>query len=187
MENEIYVARIEGISPLLINRPSEMIIAAKSKERKIDSATPREIAEGKLYKDKDNKIFIPDIYLKNCLVEAGKAIKISGKGSSRATYSKIIGYAVEINPMEIPLVSSEFEVYSVLAVNPNTKGRVMLHRPIFHSWSLDFEIHFDEKEIPQDDLKNCLDIGGRTVGIGDWRPAKKGRFGKLHVTYWQKK
>ena len=31
-------------------------------------------------------------------------------------------------------------------------------------------------------MKNILDYGGQYVGIGDWRPEKKGKYGKFIVT-----
>ena len=43
----------------------------------------------------------------------------------------------------------------------------------------------DEEQIEVPVMKELFDIAGRIVGIGDWRPAKKGRFGKFQVTNWK--
>ncbi len=176
-----YNVTITGISPLLMNRPS-MLIGDISKEKTQANILPREQASEKIY-EIDGKLYQPETHIKGSLVEAGKNQKVVGKG--KATYSKIVGYAVEVNPYEIIHKKQKWEVFSVLAVNPNTKGRNILHRPILKEWELDFEVTFDEEQVSAIVLKEIFERAGKIVGIGDWRPAKKGRFGKFQVTSWK--
>ena len=179
-----YNVTIEGISPLLMNRPSALI-GDISKSRSQKEETPQEMATQKLYANDKGKLYQPETHLKGALVEAGKGQKVVGSGKS--TYSKIVGYAVEINPFEIEHKIQEWKPYSVLAVNPSTKGRNLLHRPMLEKWELDFEVTFDEDQVPASIMKELFDKAGKFVGIGDWRPAKKGRFGKFQVTSWKEK
>jgi len=177
-----YNVTITGISPLLMNRPSQLI-GDISKEKTQKDETPTVHAEKKLYIDSEGKLYQPETHIKGSLVEAGKDQKVVGKGKS--TYSKIVGYAVEINPFEIIHKNQNWIPYSVLAVNPSTRGRNMLHRPMLKKWELDFEVTFDEEQVPASILKEIFERAGKFVGIGDWRPAKKGRFGKFQVTNWK--
>jgi len=179
---QTYKATIEGISPLLMNRPSAMI-GDISKDKKPFSDDAKNDASEKLYVNKEGKLYQPSTHLQGALIEAGKHKKVVGKGKS--TYSKIVGYAVSINPFEILHKNQEWEVFSILAVNPNTKGRNLLHRPILKKWKLTFEICFDETEIAPSIMKELLDIAGRIAGIGDWRPSKKGPYGKFQVIEWK--
>jgi len=176
-----YNVTITGTSPLLMNRPSALI-GDISKEKTQKDETPEKQAEKKLY-EIDGKLYQPETHIKGSLVEAGKDQKVVGKGKS--TYSKIVGYAVEINPFEIIHKKQKWTPYSVLAVNPSTRGRNLLHRPMLKEWELDFEVTFDEEQIPASILKEIMERAGKFVGIGDWRPAKKGRFGKFQVTSWK--
>ena len=162
-----------------MNRPSTLI-GDISKEKTQKDEAPREQAEKKLYVNEAGKLYQPETHIKGSLVEAGKDQKVVGKG--KATYSKIVGYAVEINPFEIEHKKQKWKPYSVLAVNPSTRGRYLLHRPMLEEWELDFEATFDEEQIPASILKEVFERAGKSVGIGDWRPAKKGRFGKFQVT-----
>jgi len=179
-----YNVTIEGISPLLMNRPSQLDIGDKSKDVKRETQTPEEIAERKLYTDAKGKVYIPATWFQGTIIEAGKQKKMMGKGSAKATYSKVAGSGVEINPFEIVL-NTKWKVFSILAVNPTTKGRNVLHRPQFDTWKVDFECGFDENQIEVPVMKELFDIAGRSVGVGDWRPAKKGRFGKFQVVQWK--
>ena len=168
---------IKGISPLLVNRFRDKTIEGKSKKR--TGATIDEEIENKLWIH-NKEISIPGVYIRNSLIEAGKQFKIVGKG--KATYSKLIGATVEVNPEKITLKPQKYEVFSIAAVNPSTKGRVMTHRPRFNEWNLNFEIVLNDDGIPTEVINEELEYAGRYVGIGDWRPAKKGMFGKFMIT-----
>jgi len=174
-----YKTTIQGISPLLMNRPSAMI-GDISKDKKPFENNPQGQAENKLYVNPKGKLYQPSTHIYGALIEAGKKKKVVGKGKS--TYSKIVGYAVQINPFEIEHKKQKWEIFSILAVNPNTKGRNLLHRPILKEWELSFEITFDETEIAPSIMKELLDIAGKVAGLGDWRPQKKGPYGKFMVT-----
>ena len=171
---------IKGISPLLMNRPSLLEISDKAKRKMSGVDEEEKQFIEKQYRTDKGELFTPDTHIKGALVEAGKNIKVKGKG--KATYSKIIGYAVIIEPSQIIHKIQKIEKHVVLAVNPNTKGRNPLCRPMLKEWKLDFELEFDGDEIPEEVLKEALDYAGKRVGIGDWRPAKKGTFGRFIVT-----
>ena len=184
---EVYRVKIEGTSPLLMNRPNQLDIADKSKNVKRETKTVEELAADKLYVDAVGKIYIPATWFQGTIVEGGKAKKMGGKGSSKATYSKVAGSCVEVNPFELIITPQTWKPFSVLTVNPSTKGRNMTHRPQFEKWGVEFEVTIDEEQIEPYVLKEILDIAGKTVGVGDWRPQKKGRFGRFMVILFEKK
>lgn len=177
-----YNVTINGITPLLMNRPSALI-GDISKEKTQKDETPEDKAKEKLYINDNGKLYQPATHIRGALVESGKNQKVVGKGKS--TYSKIVGYAVEIEPYEILHKKQKWAVHSVLAVNPTTRGRNLLHRPILKEWELDFNVNFDEEQIPATILKEIFDRAGKISGLGDWRPNKKGTFGKFQVTSWK--
>jgi len=179
MEETIHVC-IEGISPLLMNRPNMLEIGNKAKVKLAGVDILKKQFKDKQYRTSKDELFTPETHIKGALVDAGKSVKVTGKG--KATYSKIIGYAVIVHPAQILHEITDVKEYTVLAVNPNTRGRSPLCRPMLPNWRLCFEVIYDSDEIPKEALKECLDIAGKRVGIGDWRPAKKGTFGRFIVT-----
>jgi len=182
---KIYNVTIEGTTPLLMNRPSMLDIGDKSKDVKRETKTKEEISEGKLYVDLEGRIYLPSTWFRGALVEAGKQKKMSGKGSAKATYSKAVGSFVSVEPFELLVKNPKWETFSILAVNPTTKGRNVLNRPQFKNWEVDLEVHFEEEQIEPSVMKELFDMAGKSVGVGDWRPAKKGMFGKFQVTSWK--
>jgi len=179
MEKTVNVT-IKGISPLLMNRPNMLEISDKAKRKLAGVDLLNQQFKNKQYQTDKGELFTPDTHLRGALIEAGKNMKVKGRGKS--TYSKIIGYAVRIEPAQILHTKTKLEKYTVLAVNPNTRGRNAVCRPMLKEWELSFSVIYDTDEIPEEVLKDALDYAGKRVGIGDWRPSKKGTFGRFIVT-----
>ena len=171
---------IRGISPLLMNKPNAAEIADKAKERLAGENRLARQYEDKQYRNGDGELYIPSIAMRNAIIESGKKIKVKGQG--KATYSKIFGYSIFFPKGEIIHKLTDLEPFDIIAVNPNTKGRNMLRRPMLREWEATFEIEYDDEEIPAEVLKLALDNAGRRVGVGDWRPQKKGMYGRFIVT-----
>lgn len=54
------------------------------------------------------------------------------------------------------------------------KNRIMRTRPIFHEWSLEFDLLFDDQQLNEKDVIGIVMVAGEN-GLCDWRP-KFGRF-----------
>jgi len=176
-----YKVEISGITPLLQNKPEEYGFDEQWVEKKASTDWEKEAIK-KLYVDSEGTIYQPSTHIERALIEAGKKIKVKGQG--KATYSKLFGSMVSLVEFELPHKNPEYEIFKTLVVIPSTKGRIMRYRPMFKKWKIDFTVEADD-EIPQTAIKEALEIAGKYVGIGDWRPEKKGKFGKFQVTSFQ--
>jgi len=168
---------IEGTTPLLFNRFRDTAIEGKSKKR--TGAMGDIEIEDKLYLDEKGNVLLPATYLRNSIVEASKQFKIVGKGKS--TYSKLVASTVQIEPFYLKLDAGKYEVFRISAVNPMTKGRMMTERPKYDKWKASFEIVLNDESVPVSVMNEILEQAGKYVGIGDWRPEKKGMFGKFMI------
>ena len=60
------------------------------------------------------------------------------------------------------------------------RSRILRTRAKFDMpWSCTFEVDVDDEVIDQSQLLEWLDIAGRQIGLGDWRPEKSGMFGRF--------
>ncbi len=59
--------------------------------------------------------------------------------------------------------------------------RVLRTRARFERWAVTFVVDVDDELVDRDQLLTWLDIGGRRLGIGDWRPQKSGQYGRFEV------
>ena len=174
METRKYEIEIEGITPLLMNRFRDAQLETKIRRADVKQ---QEI-EDKLYLLDNGDPYIPSTYLRNAMIEAGKQIQIAGK--KRSTYSKVIGATLDIQPDCIEIMPPDYVPFRISAVNPATRGRMIVIRPQFNKWSLKFVI-IAPTDIPKEKLNEIIVEAGQNVGIGDWRPQKKGRYGKFLI------
>ena len=60
------------------------------------------------------------------------------------------------------------------------RSRILRTRAKFDpEWSCTFKVDVDDEEIDLSQLLEWLDIAGRQIGLGDWRPEKSGMFGRF--------
>lgn len=179
---------IEGTTPLLMNRFSEenevKVSSGVSKVAVGTRGTPREQAEKKAYKDSDGMLYIPGPNIFACIIQAGKYHK-NGKSKVTTLKSSLIPAGMALSKIVCPLGTKDFEVDSRSVVIPATGGRIMAHRPRLDEWSLSFTLEVDEDMFSAEFARLVIDDAGRKIGLGDFRPDRKGPFGKFVVTGWK--
>lgn len=168
---------IKGVTPLLMNKPAEYEFDSNIRVNNPNIDAEKDI-KSKIYA-LNGIIYTPATHIRGALINAGKDLKVKGKGKS--TYSKMLASMVEVQPEAIEHKKQNFDILVSRTVNPNTRGQNMTKRPRLKEWELDFDLLADE-EIPLDVLHNALERAGKYVGIGDWRPQTKGIHGKFIVT-----
>ncbi|MDL2268242.1 hypothetical protein LJC46_09735 [Desulfovibrio sp. OttesenSCG-928-G15] len=179
---------IEGQTPLIMNRFTE------AAEIKVSSGTsvvavgtkgsPREQATPKCYADEKGNLFIPGPNIFSCLICAGKFHKV-GKSKVTTQKSSLIPAGISILDIVSPLNTKEFEVDSRSVVIPATGGRIMCHRPRLDAWKTSFTLEVDDTMFTAEFVRLLVEDAGRKVGLGDFRPDRKGPFGKFVITGWR--
>lgn len=68
---------------------------------------------------------------------------------------------------------------------PVVVGRIRLLRTrakFDPPWHCTFTADVDDELVSREQLERWLEIGGRRIGLGDWRPEKSGQYGRFRVT-----
>lgn len=152
-----------------------------------DKGTPREQAQGKLYVGADGKYVIPSPNVFRAIIDAGTFFK-AGKSKITTQKTSMIPACVSIPAVEIVIQSKDgWEVDTRAVRIPSTGGRILCHRPSFHDWKLAFTVDLDTSMIGVKLFREILDAAGKRIGLGDFRPACKGPFGKFVVTSWKER
>jgi hypothetical protein len=180
----IFKVSIRGKTALLLHRfPEDAQEEASSQvHSRKERLTPRQECISYLYlatPDDLSSLYFPAENLRQCIVGGGKRFKIG-----RASAMSDLAAAVFITPEHLPL-KGEWEIDTRPVVIPTTQGRILRHRPKFVSWSIDFLLEFDLELIQEDLISKVLKSAGNFVGIGDYRPACKGPFGRFEVVKWE--
>lgn len=180
---------IQGRTPLICNRfHDEAAMSASSGTRAStigEKGSPQTQAEKKLYLGLNGKPCIPQPNLMRCIIDGGAFFK-AGKSKVTTQKSSLIPACVDIAGVEIPLIHKDSWTVDTRAVRiPSTGGRILAHRPIFNDWRLDFTLTLDDTVMTSGLLREILDASGGRVGLGDFRPACKGPYGKFNVVKWE--
>jgi len=175
---------IKGVSPYLMHKFGEANAQRKTKP-KVGTPDYESEVDDALYKLPDGTIYVPSTQIHCSLMEAGKQMKVVGKG--KATYSKLFGAFIIIDPDVLPMLKQKWETDKRAVVVPSTRGRVMRYRPKFVEWGLKFNVIINDDEIHPSVIKEGLERAGNFCGIGDFRPQKKGPFGRFQVVSFKEK
>ena len=166
---------IEGISPLLMHAfPMQPVEALEKK-------SPEEQAEISTYRvPVTNELHIPAIAIQRSLVSSATYSKGKGRGSLQ----KAVAACVIISPEYCLLGTNEYQVDARPVVIPATKGRVVRYRPRLDKWGVTFTIEYDDTLLTEAQVRRVVDDAGSRVGLLDFRPERKGPFGRFMVTSW---
>ena len=193
----IVEVEIRGTSPLLMNRMDPSVleeIRTKVKPSKAASVgttlTPREEAERKVYVGEDGP-YVPGQNLMACFIAAGQYIRLDGKRQVSTAKSTVLpGLMTLLDSAPLLKVpgtdkAATWEADVMQGRNPNGGEGVAICRPRFDEWALSFRLDIDVAEIGENAIRDLVDKAGRRVGLGDFRPQRKGIFGQFVVECWE--
>lgn len=178
---------IEGVTPLLMNRFTEQaevqLASGISGTMRGDRGTPREQAAVKRYCDEQGNLYLPGSMIFATLISAGVFHRL-GRKQLTTRDTSLVPAALTVEDLVCPLGTKEWEVDSRSVVIPATGGRVMCHRPRVDHWTLAFTLDADTTMFGANLVRLLVDDAGKKMGLGDFRPSKKGPFGKFVVREW---
>lgn len=183
---------IEGTTPLLMNKFTDatgvQISGGTSAVMVGSKGTPREQAEKKLYADEAGKLHLPAPNIFRAIIDAG-AFHKAGRAKITTHKSSLVPAAVAIVELACPIHVAggppRWEVDSRSVVIPSTGGRIMCHRPRLDQWAISFTLEVDTGMFTLPLVRQLVDDAGKRIGLGDFRPARKGPFGRFVVTSWK--
>lgn len=70
----------------------------------------------------------------------------------------------------------------MVRVGGQSKTADIRYRAMFEEWRIPLEIIYNANgKISVEQIVNAINVSGFAIGIGEWRPDKKGQFGMFHV------
>jgi|SRR5882762_9408135 len=179
---------IRGITPLLIHRFQESTEASRqTRGTMVQDRDPREEATRAAYIAADGTYYFSAFSIPAAMGNAGSNHKMKG---SRKTLRYIVPSAVRVTTDVITILNgagpaTHFEVDARPVTIPATKGRIMRYRPRFNIWGAKFSLSLEDTMLTIESAQQLLEEAGKTIGIGDFRPEKRGPFGTFRVISFQ--
>jgi len=167
---------VEGMSALIMHKFPLVPIEA------LEKRPPQEQAELAAYRHPDTgELYVPGENIQRALVSGATY----SKGKGRASLQRTVAACLIVSPERVSLNKKEFEVDSRPVVVPATRGRVLRHRPRIENWRLRFFLEFEDTLLTSKQVREVVDNTGKLVGLLEYRPEKKGPFGRFMVTEWK--
>lgn len=168
--------KIQGTSPILLHSPAGMVRQSVGKKR---IPTPEEEAATSRYLMPDGEtLAFPTYNFVQSLLKATSGMKIGKK-------SVVPYFAGCVTPAE-ELASFGTKEYKI-----DTRRAIVQRQGILRSrakvtdWTLTFKLMVDIDNFPDGfavkDLEGIVEEAGLRVGIGDFRPACRGSFGRFQL------
>lgn len=168
------VVKIEGLTALLMHRyPVEPIEA-------IEKKSPDQQAEIAAYRHTNGMLFVPGTAVQRALISGATYSKGKGRGS----LARVAAACLFVTPEVLFLEPQNYTIDSRSVVNPPTGGRIMRHRPKLEKWSVTFMLEWDDALLSEVQARRIVDDTGSRVGVLDFRPERRGPFGRFIVTSW---
>ena len=185
---------VTGISPLLQNNPQTVdpfnhyAKAKKAITNKRTAKTDDDLlelgnleTESKLYFDDEIGVYVPATWITEAIICTGFSVAKIGRAKMRgglfATEPKIkLKYRGmnKVKTITDVVMNSEFRHRMLLKQG---QVRVPKDAPIFHDWSFETAVEFDDTVVDMGSLRRIVERSAKYGGFGDFRPT----FGRANA------
>ncbi len=194
---QLFDVTVEQVSAMLQNPMTddtldELIYGSAGKRKPPERDVPLEkLAEKKLCLGPNGEFGIPANYLFASLVEAGRHVIYDKRTKLSTATSSLIPALLAIVPELVDEKGDGFIPFTdqdakwivdrrrgVLAAN---KAAVAVVRPKFKVWAFKVTVEIDLDQVAIEKIMDLFNTAGRLTGLGDFRPSKRGQFGRFKV------
>lgn len=183
--------KVKGIAPLMQHRYPMPDLATMSKGGRKQTGATDYTQEWReyLYDDGKGQIYQPAVHFEGAMTKAAAGFKVAGKRGK--SYKDLFAASIIVTPDRIPhnvAIPDELDtdadkpLYVDMRPVIVNRARVVRLRPTFKAgWELEFTVQVNEDQISPEIVNDVLQLAGKTVGIGDFRP----KFGRFMVTHFE--
>lgn len=175
------ITELKSISPYSQSKHYETPKLEKEQSADYERRTWRD----RCHANEEGYIFIPPMAFKKCIAEAGSFLqeKIPGRGKSNYTKHFKAGILV-MDPLVLPIKKDDVEgewLFVPSDGKPGGSTRVSKCFPLIHEWQGKVTFYVLDETITEDVFKRHLVEAGNFIGVGRFRPARGGFYGRFVV------
>jgi hypothetical protein len=178
---KIAVAHLESTSPYSQSRPYKEEVAELPKELPDDFE--KRTWMYRTHVNKEGNIFIPGGAFVSALQQAAKRLSIKVPGRRGNLYTKHFEAGIMcLDGLTLPLTRADVACDKLYLNYDGVVGggkRVWRYMPRIDSWSGPVTFHILDDVITEDVFNQVLVSAGLSVGIGRFRPEKRGFYGRF--------
>lgn len=174
-----------GTAPLIVHKFSEkskrqMLDAMQGRKTPKQAKDPEAEYQAAFYRHDDEAYGFPVIAFKAASVSAcrffGKAMPMT---LARQCIFMNADFSKEDGQKLVRIVGEPHMREDVTRVGMG--GTDLRYRPEFTEWSTEIEVTYVTAMLTRESVLSLIEAGGLGVGVGEWRPEKKGDFGTYQI------
>lgn len=191
----LYNVTIRGLTPIIHHsgqgldprnpanlEKTELTRKRGSNRTEPDDARIRELeTQLALWLDSDNLPTIPASAIRANLERAARKLKQGPQVREGLAVAEVVRFDYDRakygTTLDELMTSTQFSVGVVVQRQRVIRTRAKFDLP----WSLTYTLDCDDELVDKSQLATWLDIGGRRIGLGDWRPEKSGNYGRYEA------
>lgn len=177
---------IVGTMPLIVHNFSE-----KSKRQMLDAQqgrkSPKQVRDPQaeyaaaFYRTKDGYGF-PVTAFKAATVGAARFYGKDVKMTELRQFLFMHGEISEKDPQAlVPIFGEPKMREDVVRLGGPSRSADLRYRPEFTEWSTTLLVTYVTTSLSRDSVLSLIDAGGLGIGVGEWRPEKRGEFGTYRI------
>lgn len=183
---ETLLVPIVGTMPLIVNKFSEkakqqMLDGQQGKKSPKVHRDPKAEYEAAFYRTKDGYGF-PVTAFKAATVGAARFYGRDVKMTELRQFIFMFGEISDNDPQALVSIVGEPRMRedTVRLAGPS-RGADLRFRPEFPEWSATLVVKYVTSSLSRDSVLSLVNAGGFGIGVGEWRPEKRGEFGTYEI------
>ena len=191
----LYDVEIRGLRPIIHHSgtgidPKHPANIEKSALARITASNRTEADEDRLaelecqlalWLDQDGKPTIPAAAIRSCIETAARRLRQGPQVREGLTVERVREFTYDVDryggDLERLVQTTQFRIGVVVQRQRILRTRAMFEPP----WGCFFTVDCDDSLVDQQQMEAWLDIAGRRIGLGDWRPEKSGDYGRFET------
>lgn len=190
---ETWRVPIEGTSPLIVHNFSEkskrqMLDAQQGKKKLKTVRNPQAEYEAAFYRIADpitgqTRYGFPVTAFKAATTGAARFYDKSVSMTALRQFMFMRGVLTDADPQQLVEIMGEPRMREdVVRLGGPSRSADLRYRPEFPQWSATLEVTFVTSSISLGSVLSLIEAGGLGIGVGEWRPEKRGEFGTYRLS-----
>lgn len=182
---------IIGTAPLIVHNFSEksrrqMLEAQQGKKKVKEVRDPRAEFEAAFYRiareDGTDGYGFPVTAFKAATTGAARFYDKSVTMTGLRQFMFMRGIITKADPQPLVEIIGEPEMREdVVRLGGPSRSADLRYRPMFPQWSCILTVTYVKSSIDRNSILSLIDAGGMGIGVGEWRPEKRGEFGTYQI------
>lgn len=181
---------IIGTAPLIVHNFSEksrrqMLEAQQGKKKVKEVRDPQSEYEAAFYriaKDDGEGYGFPVTAFKAATTGAARFYDKSITMTALRQFMFMRGIMTKADAQMLVEITGEPEMREdVVRLGGPSRSADLRYRPMFPEWSCILNVTYVKSSIDRNSILSLIDAGGMGIGVGEWRPEKRGEFGTYQI------